>query len=287
MATKSKKGQKTAIKRKAHSDAIKKAKGDVERIKCMAGHPPAYTNPELYAWRLAEYMWTQAESSPSGVITIMGIKRALGVGKDTWLEYESGKKDIYSRPVYDSTGARRQSREPERLVDKYIGIYRQRHFLYPYYLYITTGVLPPADWEIALSDLPILDSDTLEICTIHEDGTRDSKAVSDSEYIGDHTAQHTESDTGAQRHTSDGEHTQEQARAEWGKFLWYSELSKHARALLGEDVERRLAVHGKVGDIMRAKVLLGWQDERTETRRIEIASKEDSKRALEELKLLK
>lgn len=240
MAKRGKTGQAAAKKRKAHGEAIKKAKEAVE-LKKMAGREPAYTSPELYAWRLAEYMWQQAKKK-DGVITLMGMARALGVSQDALKDYGSGSMDHYARPIYDSTGGLRQAREPKPLVDRYIKLYRQKDFLYPYYAYITAGALPPGDSEIALEDLLLVDSDTGDVC------------------IG--------------------------GEVQKGQSLWFSAITAHARALLGEDVEVRLATSGRRGDILRASHLLGWETRRIETHRVEIATIEDSKRALEELKLL-
>lgn len=228
---------KSKAKRRAHIEAIEEAKAEVK--KTMAGRPTAYVNPELFAWRLAEYFMLQEKDN--GVITVAGMARALGVDNCLFERYAQGKRDIYSRPLYDKFGARRQGREPEDRVREFIRIYRFKEELYPYYGYLTMGTIPPAGEQIALADLPTVDSDTLRInpvCKTHD------------------------------------------------QYLWFSEIGKNAKALLYESVERGLATSGKIGDIMRAKVVLGWQDERTETHKIEVATKEESRKALQELKLL-
>ena len=64
--------------------------------------------------------------------------------------------------------------------------------------------------------------------------------------------------------------------------LTFSDALKNALLILREDVESRLP-RGTVGDIMRAKVILGWQDERTVTTRHELCTAEEAAAALETL----
>lgn len=57
----------------------------------------------------------------------------------------------------------------------------------------------------------------------------------------------------------------------------YSQIIQNARANLHTDVEKHL-IGGKIGDIMRAKVILGWQDERTTVHRIDMDRSEKEER---------
>lgn len=57
----------------------------------------------------------------------------------------------------------------------------------------------------------------------------------------------------------------------------FSEVISNAEMILHESVEERL-VGGKVGDIMRAKVILGWQDEKTVKHSIGLSANEQDQR---------
>lgn len=57
----------------------------------------------------------------------------------------------------------------------------------------------------------------------------------------------------------------------------FSQIAQNARLNLHADVEQHL-VGGKIGDIMRAKVILGWQDEKTTVHRIELDNGEKEER---------
>lgn len=181
-----------------------------------AHRPPRYTDPELMAWRLAEYIYIQAEELHDP-LTINGMQRAVGLQDVAFREYQAGQKDHVKGDIIDETGRRVASQEGY-LVDKYIKHYRSQSHLYTYMLFVLQGSLPPSSIEISIDDIMSLAEDTV-----------------------------------------------------------YSQIIQNSRLLLNEDIEKCLH-KGGIGDIMRAKVVLGWQDERHVVQRTEIASDEQAKR---------
>ena len=181
-----------------------------------AHRPPRYTSPELMAWRLAEYIYIQAEENHEP-LTVNGLQRAVGLQDVAFREYQAGQKDHIKGDIVDEMGRRVTSQEG-LLVDKYIGHYRQETYLYPYITFILCGSIPPKDYLITIDD----------VVSLLQDAT-------------------------------------------------YSQIIQNSRLLLNEDIEKSLH-KGGIGDIMRAKVVLGWQDERHVVQRTEIASDEQAKR---------
>lgn len=196
------------------SKVLKELKAKHE--KASAVQPPKYTSPELMAWRLAEYIYIQAEENHEP-LTVNGLQRAVGLQDVAFREYQAGQKDHIKGDIVDEMGRRVVSQEG-LLVDKYIDHYRQQDYLLPYITFILCGSIPPKDYLITIDDiLPALQSTV------------------------------------------------------------YSQIIENSRLLLNEDIEKCLH-KGGIGDIMRAKVVLGWQDERHVVQRTEIASDEQAKR---------
>ena len=68
--------------------------------------------------------------------------------------------------------------------------------------------------------------------------------------------------------------------------ILYSNIYKKARLMVQEQAEKRLYIRGSVADIFTLKSKYGWQEQQTTVHRLEIATPEQAKRALEELQLL-
>lgn len=186
----------------------RKGKELQEQAKKIASRPPAYTNAELMAWRLSEYIYTQM--SKDAPLTVNGFYRSLGIDKRAYMDYESGDRDGKTdRIVVD--GIRYVSREGN--VEPILEAYRDKLELYPYCAYLA-GVFVPTNSRIDLTDIVESLDDAL-----------------------------------------------------------FSEVLQRARLLLNEGVETRV-VGGSVGDIMRAKVILGWQDEKTTIHKVDVPSLE-------------
>lgn len=168
----------------------------------QSARPPAYVDPELMAWRLAEYAHRiYAGKKPP---TVSGMQRALGINADTWSAYRDGARDEQTYKVVVD-GIPLQSREGD--TSGLVSTYRAKPELYPYMYYLCTGTALP-------------------------EGAEYTRQIMDAML----------------------------ARQQ----IIFSETLKNALLILREDVESRLP-RGTVGDIMRAKVILGWQDERQQT----------------------
>ena len=168
-----------------------------------------YTDPELMAWRLAEYFYKCYEKEEP--LLLSGLYQALGTNRFRYAEYMRGDKDH----CIDKDSL---SREGD--VSDYLKIYRERDELYPYFVYVWYGTIPPQGSD----------------CT-----RRVMAAIDDKWNVG------------------------------------FSMLLENARLILETDVEKRL-IGGKVGDIMRAKVILGWQDEKVTVNKLELPKKEKEER---------
>ncbi len=68
--------------------------------------------------------------------------------------------------------------------------------------------------------------------------------------------------------------------------LYFSTIYEKARMLTENQAEKRLYIRGSVADIFTLKSKYGWQEQQTTVHRVEIATSEEAKQALEELKLL-
>lgn len=68
--------------------------------------------------------------------------------------------------------------------------------------------------------------------------------------------------------------------------LYFSTIDKKARTLIEQQAEQRLYMRGSVADIFTVKSRYGWTDEQTTVHRLEIATSEDARKALEDLRLL-
>lgn len=68
--------------------------------------------------------------------------------------------------------------------------------------------------------------------------------------------------------------------------ILYSTIYQKARLMVQEQAEKRLYIRGSVADIFTLKSKYGWQEQQTTVHRLEIATPEQAKRALQELDLL-
>ena len=68
--------------------------------------------------------------------------------------------------------------------------------------------------------------------------------------------------------------------------ILYSSIYQKARLMVQEQAEKRLYIRGSVADIFTLKSKYGWQEQNTTVHRLEIATPEQAKRALQELDLL-
>ena len=66
----------------------------------------------------------------------------------------------------------------------------------------------------------------------------------------------------------------------------YSTVYQKARTAVQQQAELRLYLRGSVADIFTLKSKYGWQEENKTVHRVEIATSEDARQALEELKLI-
>lgn len=214
--TKGDRGKAGAAKNKAQ--AAKRKQALLEPRQAQA--PPAYVDPELMAWRLAEYM--QAQDTAGKPYLICGMYRALGISPSTWADYASGSKDSKTYKLIVD-GIPLVSREGD--TSYIISAYRDKADLYPYMHYLCTGTALPA-------------------------GSEYTRQIIDQMLA--------------------------------GQQFCFSQIIKNALLPLHEDVESRLP-RGTIGDIMRAKVILGWQDERTVTHKAEICTADEARAALEAL----
>lgn len=68
--------------------------------------------------------------------------------------------------------------------------------------------------------------------------------------------------------------------------IHFSNILEKAAQIVEEQAEQRLYIKGRVADIFTMKSLYKWQDSQTTVHRVEIASPDQARKALEELKLL-
>lgn len=68
--------------------------------------------------------------------------------------------------------------------------------------------------------------------------------------------------------------------------ILYSKIHEKARLLVQEQAEKRLYIRGSVADIFTLKSKYGWQEENRTVHRLEIATSEEARQALNELKML-
>ena len=68
--------------------------------------------------------------------------------------------------------------------------------------------------------------------------------------------------------------------------ILYSTIYQKARLMVQEQAEKRLYIRGSVADIFTLKSKYGWQEQNTTVHRLEIATPEQAKKALQELDLL-
>lgn len=68
--------------------------------------------------------------------------------------------------------------------------------------------------------------------------------------------------------------------------IYFSKVMQKARQLVQQQAELRLYMRGSVADIFTLKSKYGWQEEQTTVHRLEIATSEDARQALEELRLI-
>lgn len=68
--------------------------------------------------------------------------------------------------------------------------------------------------------------------------------------------------------------------------LRYSTIYQKARLMVQEQAEKRLYIRGSVADIFTLKSKYGWQEQQTTVHRLEIATPEQARKALQELDLL-
>ena len=68
--------------------------------------------------------------------------------------------------------------------------------------------------------------------------------------------------------------------------IHFSRIVEKARTIVKEQAEQRLYIKGRVADIFTMKAQHGWQEENVTTHRLEIATSEEARQALEELKLI-
>lgn len=68
--------------------------------------------------------------------------------------------------------------------------------------------------------------------------------------------------------------------------ILYSNIYEKARLLVQQQAEQRLYINGRVADIFTMKSKHGWTDEVRTVHRLEIATDEQAKKALEDLRLL-
>lgn len=68
--------------------------------------------------------------------------------------------------------------------------------------------------------------------------------------------------------------------------IYYSTIIKKARQLVQQQAELRLYIRGSVADIFTLKSQYGWQEQNTTVHRVEIATSEDARAALEDLKMI-
>ena len=68
--------------------------------------------------------------------------------------------------------------------------------------------------------------------------------------------------------------------------ITYRNIYQKARTAVQQQAELRLYLRGSVADIFTLKSKYGWQEENKTVHRVEIATSEDARQALEELKLI-
>lgn len=68
--------------------------------------------------------------------------------------------------------------------------------------------------------------------------------------------------------------------------ILYSNIYEKARLLVQQQAEQRLYINGRVADIFTMKAKHGWQEENRTVHRLEIATDEQARKALEDLRLL-
>ena len=68
--------------------------------------------------------------------------------------------------------------------------------------------------------------------------------------------------------------------------ILYSTIYQKARLMVQEQAEKRLYIRGSVADIFTLKSKYGWQEQNTTVHRLEIATPEQARKALQELDLL-
>lgn len=68
--------------------------------------------------------------------------------------------------------------------------------------------------------------------------------------------------------------------------IYFDCLLEKARQIVAEQAEQRLYINGRVADIFTMKSKHGWQEENRTVHRLEIATDEQAKKALEDLRLL-
>ena len=68
--------------------------------------------------------------------------------------------------------------------------------------------------------------------------------------------------------------------------ILYTKIIEKARLLVQEQAENRLYIQGRVADIFTLKSQYGWQEQNTTVHRLEIATPEQARKALQDLQLL-
>lgn len=179
----------------------------------------AYSNPELMAWRLAEYIFQTYTNERK--LTLNGMCRALLISESTLNKYANGEFDEYTEKNLNTNTREYKGREKDCKYD--ILEYRQMQELFPYISYLIGRTSKAQNIK-----------DILSVFNSDEPPT-------------------------------------------------YSDILGNARLILNEEVEELLADKGHLGSIMRAKVILKWQDETVTTRRYEVCSKDEATKALQEL----
>lgn len=122
----------------AHNRAQAEQRRAIVQGKKQATKPPAYVDPELMAWRLAEYMYIQYQAGKP--YTMYGYYRALGISESSIYDYIDGSRDEQTYKVVID-GIPLQGREGH--TDWIIDIYRGKPELYSYMYYLCTGTSLP------------------------------------------------------------------------------------------------------------------------------------------------
>ena len=68
--------------------------------------------------------------------------------------------------------------------------------------------------------------------------------------------------------------------------IYFDSLLEKARQIVAEQAEQRLYINGRVADIFTMKAKHGWQEENRTVHRLEIATEDQARKALEDLRLL-